>query len=50
LENIKQQAQPYYVLLDDSERLLNNPVAYTPNATDYLKWLQNGRQTFDKAQ
>ncbi len=47
-ENIKQQAQPYYVLLNNEEKLLNNPVAYTPDAGDYLKWLQNGKETFDK--
>jgi len=47
-ENIRQQAQPYYVLLNNGEKLLNNPVAYTPDAGEYLKWLQNGKETFDR--
>ena len=46
-ENIGQTAQPYYVMIDSSERLINNPVAYTPDVNDYLKWLQNAKQTFD---
>lgn len=46
-ENTNQTAQPYYVLLNNEEKLLNNPVAYTPDAGAYLKWLQNGKQTFD---
>lgn len=46
-ENIDQTAQPYYVIIDNNERLINNPVAYTPDANDYLKWLQNAKQTFD---
>lgn len=47
-ENINQTAQPYYVLLNNNEELLNKPVAYTPDAGDYLKWLQNGKEAFDK--
>ncbi|HWB25436.1 MAG TPA: cytochrome c biogenesis protein CcdA [Chitinophagaceae bacterium] len=46
-ENIGQSAQPYYILLTNDERLINNPVAYTPDAKQYLKWLQNGKETFD---
>lgn len=46
-ENISQTAQPYYILLTNDELLINNPVAYTPDPAVYLKWLQNGRQTFD---
>ncbi|HVX51804.1 MAG TPA: thioredoxin family protein [Chitinophagaceae bacterium] len=49
-ENIGQSAQPYYILLSNDERLLNNPVAYTPDAKQYLKWLQNGKATFDSIQ
>jgi thiol:disulfide interchange protein DsbD len=49
-ENIRQTAQPYYVLLDNKERLLNNPVAYTPDAKQYLNWLKCGKQAFDSNQ
>ena len=47
-ENFNQTTQPLYVLLDTKERLLNNPVGYTPDAKEYLKWLQCGKETFDK--
>lgn len=47
-ENFGQVTQPLYVLLDNDEKLLNNPVAYTPDASTYLKWLQCGKETFDK--
>jgi len=46
-ENINQAAQPYYILLTNDEKLINNPVAYTSDPAVYLKWLQNGKQTFD---
>lgn len=48
-ENFGQSTQPLYGLLDSKERLLNNPVGYTPDATEYLKWLQCGKQAFDKS-
>ncbi len=45
-ENFDQTTQPLYVLVDTKERLLNNPVGYTPDAKEYLKWLQCGKDTF----
>jgi thiol:disulfide interchange protein len=48
VENFNQTTQPLYGLLDTKERLLNNPVGYTPDATEYLKWLKCGKETFDK--
>lgn len=48
-ENFGQTTQPLYGILDNQERLLNNPVGYTPDAAEYLKWLQCGKQTFDAA-
>jgi thioredoxin-related protein len=47
-ENFSQVTQPLYVLLDNDEKLLNHPVGYTPDADEYLKWLQCGKETFDK--
>jgi thiol:disulfide interchange protein DsbD len=35
-------------LLDTKQRLLNNPVGYTPDATEYLQWLKCGKEAFDK--
>jgi thiol:disulfide interchange protein len=47
-ENFNQTTQPLYALLDTRERLLNNPVGYTPDAAEYLKWLRCGKEAFDK--
>jgi thiol:disulfide interchange protein DsbD len=47
-ENFNQSTQPLYGLLDTKQRLLNNPVGYTPDATEYLQWLKCGKEAFDK--
>ncbi|HEX4886462.1 MAG TPA: protein-disulfide reductase DsbD domain-containing protein [Luteibaculaceae bacterium] len=39
-------AQPYYVLLNNEGQLLNNPVAYTPDADKYQAFLKCGLETF----
>ncbi len=41
----KTNTQPYYVLLSsDGKQILNNPVGYTPNEDEYLKWLLDGKE------
>ncbi len=45
-ENFGQSTQPLYVILDTNEKLLNHPVGYTPNAGEYLAWLQCGKESF----
>ncbi|QEC65833.1 DUF255 domain-containing protein [Panacibacter ginsenosidivorans] len=47
-ENFEKTSQPWYVLLDNNEKTLNHPVGYTPDAAEYLKWLQCAKETFDK--
>jgi len=47
-ENFGQVSQPLYAVVDNGQRLVNNPVGYTPDASEYLKWLQCGKETFDK--
>ena len=42
----KNNARPYYVLLDLNENQLNTPVPYTPNIDNYLTWLQSGIAKF----
>ena len=42
----KTNTQPYYVLMDHDENNLNNPVAYTPDAEEYEKWLKEGIGNF----
>ena len=39
-ENFNQSTQPLYVVMSPHQKLLSNPVGYTPNAKDYLNWLQ----------
>ena len=41
-ENFNQVTQPLYVVLSPDQKLLSNPVGYTPNVTTYLQWLQCG--------
>jgi thiol:disulfide interchange protein DsbD len=39
-ENFNQSSQPLYVVMSPDQKLLSNPVGYTPNAAEYLNWLQ----------
>lgn len=47
-ENFKNNAQPLYAIMDTEERLLTHPVPYTPDAEEYLEWLNCGLATFQK--
>jgi thiol:disulfide interchange protein DsbD len=42
-------SQPYYVLLNTEEQLLNKPVGYTPDVQEYLRFLDCGLRTFKSA-
>jgi len=42
----KSNTQPYYVLMDHDEENLIEPVAYTPDADAYYKWLKDGLKNF----
>ncbi len=46
--NFNNNSQPYYVLLDHNMKLLNHPIAYTPDANEYATWLTNGLRNFKK--
>ncbi len=48
-ENFKNNAQPLYAILNGNEILLNNPVGYTPNITEYKNWLLCALDAFEKA-
>ena len=39
-ENFNQSSQPLYVLMSPDQKILSNPVGYTPDAKEYLNWLQ----------
>jgi thiol:disulfide interchange protein len=47
-ENFKNNAQPLYAIVSTDEILLNNPVGYTPDVSEYKKWLECGLEAFDK--
>lgn len=40
--------QPYYVLLDHQEKMLTNPVSYTPNINEFHQWLEGGVRKFKR--
>ena len=42
----KTNSQPFYVLMNHNEENLIDPVAYTPDAEEYLEWLQKGVSDF----
>jgi thiol:disulfide interchange protein len=44
----KTNTQPYYVLTNLEEQNLNEPISYTPDIQEYLKWLQDGISNFKK--
>jgi thiol:disulfide interchange protein len=44
----KQSTQPLYILLDHNEQLLNQPRGYNPNIEEYIHWLDEGINAFEK--
>jgi thiol:disulfide interchange protein len=42
----KTNAQPFYVLIDDKGKNLNDPTAYNPDIAEYLTWLKIGISKF----
>jgi len=44
--NFQNNSQPYYVLMDAEFNMLNKPIAYTPDTTEYLNWLREGVQNY----
>ena len=48
--NFKNNSQPFYVLLDNQVNLLNEPVGYTPKASEYLDWLKEGLKKFQETE
>ncbi len=42
----KTNAQPFYVLVDNAGKNLNEPAAYNPDITEYLTWLKVGISNF----
>uniref|UniRef100_UPI00404A9DD7 protein-disulfide reductase DsbD family protein n=1 Tax=Flavobacterium sp. TaxID=239 RepID=UPI00404A9DD7 len=44
----KNNAQPYYIILDDEGKDLTKQVGYTPNVEEYKVWLEEGLAKFKK--
>lgn len=42
-------SQPFYVLISPDGKLLTNPVGYTPDASEYAKWLKCGLDAYEKS-
>jgi thiol:disulfide interchange protein DsbD len=47
--NFKIQSQPYYVLVNTNEQVLNTPVPYTPDAEEYIDFLECGIKQFKES-
>jgi thiol:disulfide interchange protein DsbD len=48
IKNFRNAGQPFYALIDaQNHRILNTPRPYTPNATEYNKWLECGISNFN---
>lgn len=48
IETFNSNSQPFYALISPDEVLLNKPVGYTPDVTEYEAWLRCGLNAFDK--
>ncbi|MFQ5447109.1 MAG: protein-disulfide reductase DsbD family protein, partial [Saprospiraceae bacterium] len=46
-ENFNNNSQPYYVLLSPNGKMLNHPVGYTPESSEYASFLECGLQKFN---
>jgi len=46
--NFKNASQPLYAILTPDQRLLNLPVGYTPNVSEYAEWLRSGVEAFNE--
>ena len=44
----KNNAQPYYIILDDDGKDLTNQIGYTPDVSVYKTWLEEGLAKFEK--
>lgn len=44
----KNNAQPYYIILDDEGKDISKPVGYTPDVEEYKVWLDKGLEAFKK--
>lgn len=48
ITHYKANAQPYYIILDNQENRLSEPVGYTPDVTEYKTWLETAIAKYKK--
>ncbi|MDR6301109.1 protein-disulfide reductase DsbD family protein [Mesonia maritima] len=46
IKNYGANAQPYYIILNHDEEMLNSPIGYTPDIEEYEAWLNEGIDNF----
>ena len=44
----KNNAQPYYIILDSDGKDISKPAGYTPDVEEYKAWLEDGLKAFKK--
>lgn len=47
-ENFGANSQPYYVLMSPDQKLLNHPVGYTPNVSEFREFLECGLNAYEQ--
>lgn len=47
-ENFKNNAQPWYAILNTKEELMTHPVGYVHSPVEYLAWLKCGAEASKK--
>lgn len=48
IKTYQANAQPYYVIIDNAGKSLNQPTGYDPDIEEYLNWLQLGIDAYNK--
>lgn len=48
IKTYQANAQPYYVIIDNAGKSLNQPTGYDPDIDEYLNWLQLGSDAYNK--
>jgi len=48
ITHYKANAQPYYIILDNQENRLSEPVGYTPDVDEYKAWLETAIAKYKK--
>lgn len=50
IQRSNNNAQPYYLILDHNEKVLVDPIGYTPDVDDFVKYLEKGMAAFEDGQ